>query len=113
MPTAVPSSPRGRFALTGPLFISSLLCMGLAEAFTIHGLWFRNHPSAHPNRGLDILFMAWIPAFAAFLLLAGIRRLARNHQLSPSLASALSSGIGILLLITYLLISRLAQLAFR
>ena len=113
MPIALPASPRSRYALTRPLFAGSLLCMFLAEAFAIRGLWFRSQPSAHPHRGLDVLFLAWIPAFAAFLLLVGIRRLVRNHQLSASLASALSSGIGLLLLIAYLLISRLAQLAFR
>jgi hypothetical protein len=113
MPIAVPASPRSRFVLTVPLFVGALLCMFLAEAFTIHGLWFRTHPSTHPNRGLDVLFLAWIPAFAACLLLVGIRRLVRSHQLSASLASTLSSGIGLLLLIAYLLISRLAQLAFR
>jgi hypothetical protein len=113
MPIAAPASSRSRFGLTAPLFVSSLLCMLVTEAFTIHGLWFRSHPPSHPNRGLDILLFAWIPAFAAFLLLAGLRRLVRNRQLSAALASTLSSGIGLLLLIAYFLISRLAQHAFR
>lgn len=110
---AVPASSRSRSALTTPLFVGAVLCMCVAEAFTIHGVWFRSQPSTHGHHGFDLPFLVWIPALAAFILLAGIRRMVRNQQLSPSLGSSLSSGIGLLLLIAYLLMTRLAQIAFR
>jgi hypothetical protein len=110
---AVPASSRSRSALTTPLFVFAVLCMFIVEAFAIHGLWFRDYPPTHHLRGFDLPFLVWIPAAAAFVLLAGIRRMVRNRQLSPVLASNLSSGVGLLLLIAYLLMTRLAQIAFR
>ncbi|HEY2469808.1 MAG TPA: hypothetical protein VGI45_18455 [Terracidiphilus sp.] len=111
MPLAAPASYKGRFAFSKPLFIASLVCLCLDEAFAIRGLWFRSQP-AHHLRGFDLPFLVWTPALGAFLLMLSIRRMIRRGQLSPSLAAGLSSGIALLLLVAYLLMTRLAQIAF-
>lgn len=87
--------------------------MLLAEAFIIHGLWFRSHASPHALHGADLPFLVWIPALAACLLLQSLGRFVRRGQISQSLAGSLSSGIALLLLIAYLLMTRFAQIAFR
>lgn len=113
MPSSYPIRSKASFDLSNALFVGSLLCMGLAEAFIIRGLWFRSTPSFHRVHGFDLPFLVWIPAVGALLLMREIRKLCRNGEISAALASSLSSGLGILLLMAYLLLSRLAQIAFR
>ena len=114
MPFAVaPARLRSRFALSKPLFVASLACLCLDEAFAIHGLWFRRHPVDYRLRGFDLPFLVWIPALVAFLLSYSIRRMARRGQISIPLAASLDSGVSLLLLISYLLITRLTQIVFR
>lgn len=113
MSISAPASLKSRFAFSRPLFIASLICLCLNEAFAIQGLWFRTQPPNHPLRGFDLPFLVWTPAFGALVLLLSIRRMTRRGQISPSLAASLSSGIALLLLIASLLMTRLAQIAFR
>lgn len=113
MAIASGASYRGRFVFSTPLFIASLVCLGLDEAFAIRGLWFRSHPAHHVLRGFDLPFLVWTPAFGALLLILSIGRMTRRGQISPSLAADLRSGVALLLLIAYLLMTRLAQIAFR
>lgn len=113
MPTTAPASYKGRFAFSTPLFLASLVCLCLDEAFAIHGLWFRSHPADHALRGFDLPFLVWTPAVGGFLLMLNLRRMARRGQISPSLAASLTLSVGLLLLIAYLLMTRLAQIAFR
>src|ERR1700726_3213310 len=113
MPIAAPASYKGRFAFSTPLFVASLACLCLDEAFAIRGLWFRSQPVHHVLRGFDLPFLVWTPALGAFLLMFNIRRMARRGQISPALAASLSSSVGLLLLMAYLLMTRLAQIAFR
>ncbi len=95
-----------------PLFVSSLLCLCLSEAFMIRGLWFRPQPPVHRLRGFDLPFLAWIPGLAAFMLKLAIRSRLRSGEITPSMAGYLDSGLSILVLVTYLLITRLAEIAF-
>jgi hypothetical protein len=113
MPIAVPTSSRGRFTFLIPLFIASLICLCLDEAYAIRGLWFRAQPALHRMRGFDLPFLVWTPALGAFILIQCIRRLARRGEISASLAANLNTGVGVLLLMAYLLMTRLAQIAFR
>jgi hypothetical protein len=87
--------------------------MFLAEAFMIRGLWFRPAPIFHRIRGFDLPFLVWIPAFGAFLFLQLIRKRAKEGRINPALATSLSTGLALLLLAAYLLITRFAQIAFR
>jgi hypothetical protein len=112
MPSFVPTRGRLDFDLSTTLFIASLLCMSLAEAFLIRGLWFRSAPIFHRLRGFDLPFLLWIPAFGEFCFLQIIRRQAREGRISPALATSLSTGLALLLLVAYLLITRFAQIAF-
>jgi hypothetical protein len=113
MPSFVPARGRAAFDLSTTLFIASLLCMFLAEAFMIRGLWFRPAPVFHRMHGFDLPFLVWIPAFGAFVFLQLIRKQTREGRISPSLAGSFSTGLALLLLIGYLLITRFAQIAFR
>ena len=113
MPSFLPVRARPAFDLSTTLFIASLLCMFLAEAFMIRGLWFRTTPIFHRARGFDLPFLVWIPAFGTFLFLLLIRRQTKQGRISPAIASNLSTGLALLLLAAYLLITRCAQIAFR
>ncbi len=86
--------------------------MCLSEAFMIRGLWFRPWPSSHRMRGFDLPFLAWIPGFGAVLLKIAIRNRLRSGEISASMAGYLDSGLSILLLLAYLLMTRLAEIAF-
>ena len=113
MPISTPASQKGRFALSTQLFLASLICLCLDEAFTIRGLWFRSQPAHHVLRGFDLPFLVWTPALGASLLMLSVRRMTRRGQISPALAANLNSGVALLLLVAYLLMTRLAQIAFR
>jgi len=113
MPSSLPVRTRPTFDLSATLFVSSLLCMFLAEAFMIRALWFRTAPVFHRLRGFDLPFLVWIPAFGAFLFLLLIRKQTRAGRISPTIASSISTGLALLLLAAYLLITRCAQIAFR
>ncbi|MGC1424280.1 MAG: hypothetical protein WA815_18140, partial [Terracidiphilus sp.] len=67
----------------------------------------------HRTRGYDLPFLAWIPAFGAYLFLLLIRKQTRDGRLSPAIASSLSTGLALLILVAYLLITRCAQIAYR
>jgi len=113
MPSFVPVRTRATFDLSTTLFVASLLCMFLAEAFIIRGLWFHPAPLFHRIRGFDLPYLVWIPAFGTFCFLQLIRRQMRDGRINPATASSLSTGLALLLLVAYLLITRFAQIAFR
>lgn len=110
MPGLLTVKSRVSFQLSNWLFTASLLCLCLTEAFLIRSLWVRPE---FAHRRLDLPLLAWVPAFGEMLLLRLIRKHMREGQLSPKLAVNLSSGISILLLLAYLLITRFAQVCFR
>jgi hypothetical protein len=112
MPSFVPVRVRPAFDLSTTFFVASLLCLLLAEAFMIRGLWFRTNPVFHRLRGFDLPFLAWIPALGTFVFLLLIRKQTREGRISPALATSLSTGLALLLLASYLLITRFAQIAF-
>jgi hypothetical protein len=113
MPSFLRVRSRSTFDLSTTLFIASLLCMFLAEAFMIRGLWFPPAQMFHRLRGADLPFLVWIPAVGAFLFLQVIRRQTRAGRINPAIANSLSTGLALLLLAAYLLITRCAQIAFR
>jgi hypothetical protein len=113
MPITSPASYKGRFAYSNYLFLASLICLCLDEAFAIRGLWFRSQPAHHALRGFDLPYLVWTPALGASALMFSIRRMTRRGQISPPLAASLNSGVALLLLVAYLLMTRLAQIAFR
>jgi hypothetical protein len=111
--SAPPTTSRVSFDLSNTLFIASLVCMCLTEAFLIRGLWLRPLASAQAHRRFDLPFLVWIPAFGEFLFLQDLRRKVKDRHLTPALASKLSSGLATLLLLAYLLITRVTIIAFR
>jgi TRAP-type C4-dicarboxylate transport system permease small subunit len=113
MPSFVPARNRAAFDLSAILFIASLFCMFLAEAFMIRRLWFNHTPSDHPHRGFDLPFLVWIPAFFAFIFLQVLRRQTREGHINPALAESICTGLTFLVLAAYLLITRFALIAFR
>jgi len=113
MPGFIPVRSRVRFDLSNLLFIASLLCMCLAEAFIIRGVWFVGASAIRPHHRIDLPLLVWTPALGEFMLLRTLRRHTKDGELSPALAVKLSSGLGCLMLIAYLLITRFAQITFR
>lgn len=113
MQTAAPVSPRSRFEFSTPLFASSILSMCLAEAFTIHGLWFGSHDSSRRLHSFDLVPLLCVPAILGYSILHGTKRCLRAGQMSYAFASRLCDSVSLLLLVTYLLMTRLAQIAFR
>ncbi|WP_348264472.1 hypothetical protein P8935_08045 [Telmatobacter sp. DSM 110680] len=112
MSTFVPLKSKRGFDLSTTLFVATLCCICLAEAFMIRGLWFRPSPVFHRLRGFDLPFLVWIPAIGAFSFLQFIRRHTREGRISPALASNVSTCLALLILFAYLLITRFAQIAF-
>jgi hypothetical protein len=108
-----PLARKAGFDVSNILFLAALICVCLTEAFMIRGLWFRTLPPTHKLRGFDLPFLVWIPALGAWSLKQGIHKLFKKGEVSPALAATLTSGLSILLLMTYLLITRLAQIAYR
>lgn len=108
-----PVRSRRTFDLSTTIFIASLLCLFLTEAFMVRGLWFHPTPVFHRIRGFDLPFLVWIPAFGAFLVLQLIRKLTKEGRINPALATSLSTGLTLPLLAAYLLITRFAQITFR
>jgi len=113
MPSLLPVKSRASFDLSNSFFIASLCCMCLTEAFVIRWLWFRRLSSPHAHGGFDLPSLVWIPVGAASLVLQMIRKRMREGHITPKVASALSSWFAFVLLPTYLLIARFAQIAFR
>ena len=113
MPSFSPVKSRPTFEMSTTLFVASLLCLFLAEAFMIRGLWFRPPSILHQIRGFDLPFLIWTPAFGTLCFLQLIRRKMRGGHIDPAAASILSTGLALLLLVAYLLITRFAQIAFR
>jgi hypothetical protein len=113
MPSLLPVKSRASFDLSNTCFIASLFCVAVAEAFMIRGLWFRPVSGFHRHGGFDLPFLVWIPVSIAFLFLQVIRKRMRQGHITPRVASSLSSSLALLLLLTYLLIARFAQIAFR
>jgi hypothetical protein len=112
MPTLFPARNRSGFDLSNTLFTASMLCMAITEAFIIRGLWYSSVYQLPRHRGFDLPFLVWIPCCAAFLFLQVVRRYTRDGHITPRIATTLSFGITLLLLLAYLLITRFAQIAF-
>ncbi len=108
-----PLARKAGFDVSNILFLASLICVCLTEAFMIRGLWNKPVSPTHTLRGFDLPFLVWIPALGALSLKQGIRKLFKKGEVSPALAGTLTPGLSILLLMTYLLITRLAQIAYR
>ena len=109
--SSFPDRSRASFDLSNTLYIAALICMCLAESFMIRGVLLRSALSLH--RRVDLPLLAWIPALGGFLLLQNVRRQMKEGRLNPVFARNLSSGLALLLLLVYLLITRFAQIAFR
>jgi hypothetical protein len=103
--------PIANFSTT--FFITGLLCLGLLEAFIIRGLWLSANSSVHHLRGFELPFLVWIPAASALVLRRYIGKALQRGQISADFAANLDSGLCILLLMTYLLMTRLAEIYFR
>ena len=113
MQNTLPIRPRVSFDLSNTLFVASLLCMCLAEAFMIRGLWRRPLIPAHTHRRFDLPFLVWVPIFGEFLLLQNIRKQVKAKHFEPAQAARVSSWLALILLLAYLLITRFTLIAFR
>ena len=112
MPTSNSIRHRHMHDWSTPLFVIAFLVMCLCETFIVRGLWFRVLPGAH-RRGSDLAFLIWIPYFVGLILRTAIAKRVKKDDISAAVAAQINSGLGGVLLVAYLLMTRLAQFAFR
>lgn len=112
MPTLDSVKHRSAFDMSNALFVSSFLLMCLCEAYIIRGLWFRQGVAHHIVRGTDLPLLIWIPCIAGIALRFAIGRRMKKGEISAFAAVVFNNGIGAVLLLAYLLMARLAEVAF-
>lgn len=95
MPLLIPVRTRANFRLSNAFLIASLFCMCVAETFMIRRLWLRPTTSLHVYRGFDLPFLVWVPLFCAVLVLQMIKRRSKDGDISPLVATNLSSGFAV------------------
>lgn len=101
------------FDLSTSLFLLSFFALCLCEAYLIQTIWIR-HTLIHGRvRGKELPFLIWVPALAGFIFQLAIRMRSKRGEIRPSIASFLCTGLGGLLLVSYLLMARLAQIISR
>ena len=67
--------------------LASLICMFLAEAFMIRGLWYKPvSPIIHTLRGFDLPFLVWIPASGRCRLQQVIRKQTKKGEVEPGVS---------------------------
>jgi hypothetical protein len=99
--------------MSNALLAGTFLLMCLCEAYMIRGLWFRLATSHHHGmRGSDLPFLIWIPCIAGIVLRFAIGNRQKKGEISASAAVIFNNMIGGLLLVSYLLMARLAEVAF-
>jgi hypothetical protein len=82
-------------------------------AETIHGLWFKG---ALPDDSLKRYFLPVFVTFPALILLAfrrAVRRGVEQGKIASSFAAKIISGLSVVIVIAYICILDLAELAFR
>jgi len=99
--------------MSNALLAGAFLLMCLCEAYMIRGLWFRLPDSHHHGmRGSDLPFLIWIPSIAGIVLRFAIEKRLKKDEIGALCAVAINNIVGGLLLVSYLLMARLAQVAF-
>jgi hypothetical protein len=94
------------------LFVFSFFAMCLCEAYLIQAIWIRHTLIQGRVRGKELPFLILAPAIAGFILRLAIRIRSEKGEIRQSIASFINTGLGGLLLVSYLLMARLAQIIF-
>jgi hypothetical protein len=93
------------------LFIGfGFLC--LVEWNVIHGLWF-THRSSDTFDMFSLPLIVLLPSVMALAAILAVRKLSRKGQIQPTAAGRVAQIIGGLVFIAYLVMLRLAEIAFR
>jgi hypothetical protein len=100
------------YDLSNALFVLAALAMCLCEIYVIRGASFRHAVVNGRIRGKELPYLIWIPAFAGFMMRLSIGKKLRRAEIRPSLAAFFSSSVGAVLLISYLIIARLAEIIY-
>ncbi len=103
---------KSAFDMSNALFVSAFLLMCLCEAYIIRALWFRQGAGHHGGRGTDLPFLIWVPCIAGIALRFAIGNRTKKGEISAFAGSVFNNGIGAVLLLAYLLMARLAEVAF-
>ncbi len=100
------------FELSTSLFVLSFLAMCLCEAYLIQAIWISHTPIHGRVRGAELPFLIWVPCIAGFALRLAIKMRSDRGEIRSSIASFINTGLGGVLLVSYLLMARLAQIIF-
>ena len=100
------------FDLSNTLFVLSTLVMCLSEIYLIRGASFRHAALNGRIRGRELPYLIWIPAFAGFMLRLSIVQKLKRAEIKPSLAAYFNTWVGGVLLISYLIVARLAEIIY-
>jgi hypothetical protein len=112
MPTLETARQKAAFDMSNALFVSSFLLMCLCEAYMIHSPWFRNGAGHHGTRGSDLPFLIWVSCIAGVVLRFAIGNRKKRGEIDAFSAVIFNNSIGAVLLLAYLLMARLAEVAF-
>ena len=116
-----PTEPRGDLIIGRGLFnedmskvilVMAMICMCISEAFVIRGLWFNPNPSLSYTKRFVIPLEVFLPCLLGFAMYLGIKRMSKVGQISLPEAANMKVILGMLLMVTYLAISHLVEIAF-
>lgn len=93
-------------------FVAAALIMFFVEAIAIHELWFKPNPSLSYTKRSIIPLYVFLPCFLGFALRVGIARFSKVGQISLPAAANLELSLSSLLVITYIAILLLTEIAF-
>jgi hypothetical protein len=87
-----------------------MMCICLAEV--IHGLWFVGGAPLGTFKRILIPCLVFVPGFLGFAMGFQIKMLSKGAKIGPNAAASLSLSLGTLLVIAYIAITKLAEIAF-
>ena len=98
--------------LSTSLFVLALLAMALCEAYVVQGVLIRHVAFAVRVRGKELPYLIWIPAFAGLMLRIAIGKRVKRSEIRSSVAAYFNTWLGGVLLVSYLIIARLAEIIY-
>jgi len=93
-------------------FVFALLFMCISEGLVVHGLWFSANPHFSVLKRLKLPLVVMMPGLMGFVLFGYVAKMSKVGQVSLSAAAQLKFSLGMMLMIVYLAILDLAEIAF-
>jgi hypothetical protein len=107
--TTVAEDVQQRIGIVFLVFAS--LMMAICEAEVIRGMWFRPAPFSH-IKGIFLPIIVACPGLYGWLFQMTLKQSVQGGDLAPGLRARLSFFISLLIMLTYVGLTDLAELAF-